>query len=230
MAEGDVYKLDLFQRYAGQRIMNSYHFARKTPGAPTQAECAALALAWKEHLRNHQAGGLTHESWTCQQVSGAGVTWSPVTCSRDGGLRFEGLHTGTLTGGNSGEAMPPQSALVVTLSSGMSGRSRRGRTYIGGFVEAFQNEGTVTPGIVTAQQTNWDTILAIYSGAGTSPLWYLGVFSVTIASGCKPAAAHPHALENLATPNPSGAFFPVIATKVRNIVYTQRRRTIGVGN
>jgi len=229
MAEGDVYKLDLFQTYAGQRIMNSYHLARKTAGDPTQAECAALAADWKLHLQNHQVNTLQHTAWSVSQVAGDPVVYSTTECKRDGGLRFEGLHVAPTAGGNSGEAMPPQSAIVVTLSTGFAGRSRRGRTYISGFVEAFQNEGQLTDAIVTAQQTNWDAQIAQYSAAGTDPLWYLVVFSTTIAFGCRPGAVHPHTPEHFATPNPLGASFPVISTKVRKIVYTQRRRTIGVG-
>jgi hypothetical protein len=225
-----VYKLDLFQSYAGQRLMNSLCFARKTEPAPTQAELAALALDWKNFMLNHQLAQLTHTGWVAQQLSGTDVSYTAVPCTRQGGLRFEGLHTGTVVGGNAGDGMPPQSAIVTTISTGISGRSRRGRFYLGGWGEGFQNNGTITAGIVTSQQTAWDAQLAKFSPTGTNATWYSVVWSHTIATGCKPAAVHPHAMTAVGSPSPGTASAPVVQFKVRDVVYTQRRRTIGVGS
>lgn len=229
MAVDDAYKLDLFQSFLGQRVMNSLAFSRKAETATTQAECAALALDWKNFLIQFQAASLTHVSWRMVQLSGAGVTYSAVDCTREGGEAFEGAYTGTLVGAMAGEALPPQCARVTTLMTGLVGRRRRGRFYQAGIIEGITQDGVFGSGEMATHQALWDAQLAQYSPGGTDPTWSVGVWSQRIATGCEPSGAHPHNMTNVSTPNPTDAFRPVSVFRCRNIVYTQRKRTIGVG-
>ena len=229
MAVGDVYQLTLLQLYAGQRIMNTLAFDRKTAGDPIQADCFDLATDWMNRLREHQMDTLVHTGWRVQQVRGAGVTYG-LDCTRDGGMLFEGPYAPPSNGTHTAvDGMPPQSAIVTTLRTGIAGRRRRGRFYLAGWSELQQNHGTVASLFVTELQTSWNAQLVQYGVAGTDPQWRLGVWSHRIASGCEPGAAHPHSPTNVDPPNPADAFRPVVDTTVRNIVYGQRKRTIGVG-
>jgi hypothetical protein len=229
MAVDDVYQLTLQQLYAGQKIQNSLHFARKSEDDPTQPDCLALAQDWVTALKAHQSPEVTHTGWRVQQVKGGTVSYG-VDCARDGGLVFEGVYaTAQLGLHSSANGMPPQCAIVTTLRTGFAGRRRRGRFYFSGWGEIQNEAGTVVPGFVTELQTMWNAQLAQYSGPGTDPQWSLGVWSQRIATGCEPAAAPPHALVNVDTPNPNDAFRAVTETIVRNIVYGQHKRTIGVG-
>lgn len=230
MSVGDAYRLELRQNYSSQNLMNTLAFDRKAESAPTQAECLALANSWATALKPHQMSGLTYTTWIVQQISGSGVTYGASTCRREGGLRFEGLFTAPSFGAQTGDGMPPQCAVVTTLGTGISGRRRRGRYYMAGFGENIQNGGTIAGTPVTDMQTSWTAQLAKYIGTGTDLVWRLGVWSQTTATGCKPGVNHPHTPTQVASPNPGDAFRPVSSVVVKNIVYTQRRRTIGVGS
>jgi hypothetical protein len=48
-----------------------------------------------------------------------------------------------------GDSLPPNVAACVTLTTGFTGRSARGRMYIGGLSEVQQDGGTLTAGVVT---------------------------------------------------------------------------------
>lgn len=229
MAVDDGYKLDLFQLYAGQRVMNSLAFGRKAETPPTQAECLALATDWANHLAPLQVAQLSHTGWRVSQLSGTGVTYPQGLCRRVGGLVFEGAYTGTIVGALAGDGLPPQSAAVITLKTALAGRSRRGRFYMCGIVEGITADGTFGSGLISQWQTAWNAQLAQYSGSGTDPTWYMAVWSQTIATGCRPAAQHPHAPAFSQAPSPGTALQAVTSLTPRAIVYTQRRRTIGVG-
>lgn len=229
MAVGDVYKLDLQHTYVGQKLMNSLAFTMKTAADPSPALCLALANDWKDFARNSQVPSLTYTTWGMQQLRGGTASWPMNLCRRDGGLRLEGAFTGTLTGSNAGDGMPPQAAIVTTLSTGFSGRRRRGRHYLGGFPETIQLEGTITPAVMTTYTTLWSGMLAEYGVGGTDPNFQLGVWSMREATGCEPSETPPFRLTMVEAPDPAAAFLPVTSVTPRNIVYSQRRRTIGVG-
>jgi hypothetical protein len=230
VAIDDVYSLTMLQTSAGQRTMNTLYFRMKAATDPTSATIAVLANSWKEMLRTHQHIGLSYTTWIMQQVRGGTVTYPVNQCKRTGGRRVEGPFTGSLAGDIALQDMlPPQSAVVTTLNTGISGRSRRGRLYMGGVPEYNQSNGTVNSAEVSALQTAWDTQLTQYGAGGTDPNFELGVFSMTIATGCKPAKNPPFSLEQVQNGDAAAAYLGVISATVRSIVYSQRKRTIGVG-
>jgi len=229
MAVGDVYQLTLQQLYAGQKIQNTVALARKTAPDPIQADCFDLATNWVDLIKTHQVDDLAHTGWRVQQVHGGTVSYG-TDCARDGGLIFEGGYTPPSVGTHAGaDGMPPQSAIVTTLRTGFAGRRRRGRFYLAGWSELQQAQGTVIPLFQSEVLTTWNALMAQFGPSGSDAQWQLGVWSMRIATGCEPAATHPHALVNVDVPNPADAFRPVTETIVRNIVYGQRRRTIGIG-
>lgn len=229
MAVDDVYQLTLRATYAGQTILNGLAFKVKTETDPTSVQALALANDWKDHLRPMQATILAYQSFVLQQVRGGSANYTSKVCQRSGGARFEGNLTGTLTGSKSGDALPPQSAVVTTLRTSESGRTRRGRSYMAGLSETDQAYGTITSGIVTVFQTAWNVQLGKFGPTGTDALWQIGIWSMRLATGCVPRKEPPYGLTPKDSTSPGTAFQPVIEFIVKPIVYNQRRRTIGVG-
>jgi hypothetical protein len=86
----------------------------------------------------------------------------------------------TSTGGSGGASIPPQLASVVSWRTATSGRSGRGRTYLGNLSNAAQSVGTVTPAFVIAVNTAAGTLItavAAITAAGSAAA--LGVWSPT---------------------------------------------------
>jgi hypothetical protein len=71
-----------------------------------------------------------------------------------------------------------QGANVVTIRSGFRGRSKRGRIYLPFVAEGAQDNGTLTPALVTQAQTAWGTFLTGMLAAG----WSLHVVSQKLGS------------------------------------------------
>lgn len=228
MAIDDVYALQLHYLYAGQQLMNTVHFRMKTAGDPDTTMFATLATDWKDTTATQQVAFVTYQRWIAQQVRGGTVSYTAKPCIRSGGRRLEGLFTGTLTGGATGEGLPPQSALVTTLYTGQSGRTRRGRFYLGGLAEDRQASGTYATGNLATYQTAWTAQVTQYGATGSDTNFELGVWSHTLASGCRPNPNPPYNM--IQGPRDEvGAFWAVNSAVCRGIVYNQRRRTIGVG-
>lgn len=81
-----------------------------------------------------------------------------------------------------GEKLPAYLSRVVSVRTALSGRSRRGRFYLGGMDEDEQNNGdlgSVAQGLV---QAYIDALMAQFGPSGASGLWRLVVHSPTLAA------------------------------------------------
>jgi hypothetical protein len=229
LAIDDVYLLQLHQLYAGQQCMNTLAFRTKTATDPTQAVLQALADDWMNTIKPRQVTSLTYDHWVAQQVRGGTVSYPTGLCKREGGRRLEAGFTAPNVGLEAGDGLPPQSAWVTTLVTPFAGRSKRGRHYMTGIPENVQAQGAIAPASVTAYQTIWTSLITEYGVGGTSPTWEVGVWSFTIASGCTAATAPPWGLVHTRSGDPVAAFTGLTSATVRNVVYSQRKRTIGRG-
>lgn len=235
LTAGDVYELAVRQSFGGSTLFNVLHFQLKGVPADPQASFQTLADDTKELLRVKQAAALTYVSWKATQVAGAGVTYNASNCRRSGGDFYEGNFTGTLTGGDaSGAPGPSYTAVVVSLKSGVSGRSKRGQFYIGG-IDANALDTTNRNLLGATYATAWTTALATYNGkykypSGTSVDFNWVIFSRFIASGCKyvvtsgrPVLTHVQAGDAVAS------VVNVTSATVRTALSPMNRRKIGVG-
>lgn len=229
MAIGDVYRLTLRSLFAGQQLQNTFHLQRKTAPDPTLAQAQSLADDWKDAIRQNQNAGVTYTTWELRQVRGLSVIYDTNLCERSGGILLDGSLTGTLTGTVAGDGLPPQAAIVATLLTGISGRRRRGRIYYGGISESDQNAGTVASGALSNIGSQLASQLVQYGVSGTDPDWQWVVWSDVTAFGCKVNPNPPPSRLRESVPNPGSASAPITQIKVRNVVYSQRRRTVGVG-
>jgi hypothetical protein len=229
VAIDDVYKVVTNAQQGTEQYMLSFNFRRKAEPDVTSALLLPVANAIKEIYRAQQVAFITWTTWEATQQWGPNMVIDNVKCLRREGLGFAGVFTAPVVGpGNIGETLPPQCAMVTTLQTGITGRRRRGRSYMFGLGETQQNEGFWASTYTTAIQTAWNTFLGLYGANGTSPEWELGIWSERIATGCvRNPVTGEH--EHPDPPQPELAFTPVVSALVRSTVFTQRRRTRGHG-
>lgn len=111
--------------------------------------------------------------------SGAGTAWlsnAGVGYTMDD-IRYTPLDGSTATtvishphsGAVGLDNLPANVALVITLRTGLRGRSHRGRVYQNGFTEgANQSIGTPLAAAVTGVLTQWQNLLTALAGTGVS--------------------------------------------------------------
>jgi hypothetical protein len=229
MAVDDVFRLTVFMTQLGSQYMNTYYFSIKKEPPVTLAEATALANDFKEAFRALQNSGLVYRSWRLGQVYGAGVTWPPTDCNPVGGTTLEAAYSGTVIGGNATSALPPQCAMVTTLYTDQIGRRKRGRNYLPGLHEGMQSDGSIDSSTMTTFATQWNTLQNKYFSAGTDPTFRMGVWSYRTASGCERQKTPPYDHVKVETGHPELAFTPITRYVNRSVIYSQRKRTIGVG-
>lgn len=121
----------------------------------------AVESAWQKPTFDANGNVLTKGKWTTEPVI-LGVT--PTTSA-----------TGT-----GGAQTPPQLASVISWRTAVSGRSGRGRTYLGNLGASAQNGAFVAGAAATAINTAAATLLTAIAGvAGAAGPYNLGVWSPT---------------------------------------------------
>jgi hypothetical protein len=229
VAINDVYRLTLKSITNANVYQNSLYFRMKTATNPSTVTALTLANDWKEALRPTQCNDVVYSQWELRQVGGVGVSYTTDPCNIVGGILLAGGFTGTLAGNDATDMLPPQCACVITLITGFAGRRRRGRFYYYGLSEQQQASGNWTGGLVAAVEAVFAGQVVQYGAAGTDADFEWNVWSSRTATGCAPNVNPPFQLTPVDTPNPGDAYRPVTTTVVRGTVFTQRRRTPGVG-
>lgn len=206
---GDL--VEVVHRYncAGQIVVNTYGFECLDATSSFAALAGDLATA---------ANGLTKVmSIMRTDITTLDITVRAVEPSTPAAYVYTTppLPAGAVTVGSAGDLLPPQAAWVVKWSTGLAGRSYRGRTYFSGLSEGLQASGVWTSANVTFMDTNLTAFLARYrKTAGVNGDWGLVVIS-RVNNG-------------VVRPTPIGT--EITGFTSRTIVYTQRRRTVGVGS
>jgi len=229
MATDDVYRWNGFATQSLNQYMADFAFQSRLPGDPTPADLQTLADDLMAVFRPGQVTAVDWKTWTFTQLWGSNMTIDAPRCRRLGGKAYAGAFTPPTTGTNNAtDALPPQCAMVTTLSTGFVGRRKRGRNYMFGTAEGDQIAGTYSTSVVSAAQARWNTLVTKYGLNAVTGSFRLGVWSERTASGCIPnetGGGH----TQIDTPHPELAFTAISSAQVRNTVFTQRRRTLGVG-
>jgi hypothetical protein len=229
MAVGDVFKLVVTMTQANSYMQNTYAFKVLQAGDVSVAQSILLANDFKEAFRPQQVSGVVYRSWKLYQVFGGGVDYTQTPCKREGGRVLEQAYGGTVAGGDASQALPPQCAWVITLYSDQIGRRHRGRIYVPGFSENKQSDGNWGAAELTTMNTALATLVNKYGPSGTATDFQWGIWSERTAFGCVTRDVPPYDHYQADTPAPQLAFTPLDRVLARGIVYTQRRRVIGVG-
>lgn len=229
MPQNDVFRLTINATANQSVLMETIAVRQKSTVDSTPAERQTLADDFKELFRGGQYQTTIYTTWALRQLWGAGMTIDQPRCVRIGGVQYGGALTGTLTGAVvSGDALPPQCAAVHTITTGFIGRRKRGRIYQHSLGENDQSSGLLSSSFLTNQGTRIGVFFGKYFAGGTSTVFEVGVWSERTASGCV-YRGDPPVHTNIDTPHPELAYTPSNGATLRSIVYTQRRRTLGVG-
>lgn len=229
MPSGDVYRVVITAVSGLHMYQNVLCVRQDTEPDLTNTEFAAFATDYITAIKATQTTGIVYLNWAATQLWGDGMSIVASQCRREGGRQYGDAITGQ-AGTTAGDLLPPQSAAVITLGTGQTGKRKRGRIYLFGQVETNQADGQWTTAYLTGLQTAWNTFMNLYKHpSGTNVNFTLGVWSERTASGCVPAPPPQKGHLNIETPRPELAFTPVTTHIIRPVVYTQRRRTRGVG-
>lgn len=167
--------------------------------AITQALTNTIGAAIKTAVTSSGIGGFIHTTVALANVGLRDVRTANTAEFIDTG--------GAVAGTSTGDILPPQIALCITLRTAQAGRSFRGRVYLPGFGEGANN----TAGVVSSTSSMVGFVTAVKAALVTSSL-DLGVLS-------RPAPT--------ATPPRSGFITVVTSIVARDAVWdTQRRRAV----
>ena len=229
MAAGDVFKVTISATGQGSIYQNTFHVQTLTATAPDASTFLSFVNDYIAMVRPHTSNTVTWTEWEAVQQWGAGMTVNAGACTRSGGVQFGNALTGSV-GAKTDDALPPQNSLVFTWLTGFSGRRKRGRTFMFGGVESNQLAGEWLTAYTAVLQTALTAFLNIYKvPGGTSPTLSMGIWSERTATGCVQATPPSHGHVQVDTPLPAQAYTAISSGLIRQTVYSQRRRTRGVG-
>lgn len=147
----------------GHQWANVMHF-RKSGILTFAAAIASLDPLLASHYSTNVASGNSWHQLATTTDKVTQIRYTPLD-----GTSATVVNTHAITGVNTGDPLPAEVALVVTLRTGRRGRSFRGRVYVGPINEAIN----VPPGVPNAANvadtaTQWNTFLTNLVGSGVS--------------------------------------------------------------
>lgn len=196
MASGDVFRLSVEGRGPqGQQLVNVHHYIEGAgvTGAPGPALVAAWQATAEDSFHNTFSNTCSINKYTVR-----GVT--------DPNYGYEVELVTPVSGEQTGDAVAPQDAAIITWRTGIIGRSFRGRTYMWPMHEGSVSGGAINSGYAAALNEFAEDAISIVS---TTPAgaFVKGIWSTVLQEAT-----------------------PVISWVVRPYLKTQRRRSPGVGN
>lgn len=160
----DIAQVTVFQRLDGQNVENVFHF-HSDSGPITAISIEDLATGVGDYwglnmLPQQTAQLLMHHVTALDLSSAAGVVGSS--------------RSGTGFGGQSNDFLPNNVAVCMSLRTGLSGRSFRGRSYFAGLTEQQVTGNDVEPDALAAIEAAYTGML----GSGTLATgWSLCILS-----------------------------------------------------
>lgn len=210
-----LYHLTLVGRLHGNQTQNGYYFipasAHTAPdyAAEANAICERFNAICMPYIKD-----FAHQQWAIIGLICATVIprYGPIV-----ERPFE------VAGGNqTGECLPSSNAGILSLRTGLGGRSNHGRTYYTGISSLDSEQSRLTASSLTRLQGIGDSLLTGFGSADADNEFHYGVYSHKLGDVDPP----PPAVGKLHT---LVGFNPVTATIARPIVGTQRHRLSGHG-
>lgn len=195
----DICRVEMFFSLFSQSIENVYHW-KYTPGSPSDTELGALASYhktwWTTNVGNHMSNQISLTKIKVRLLTTETSPWIEYVT----GLPSAGV------GAN--PAVPSNVAVPVKFTTGLTGRSYRGRTYVTGF-----DTGAISADTLSGAAITW--LLNAYNLFLTAPPadFVFGIFSQYNNDAWRT----------------SGVFTPVTTISTNGYVGSQRRRLLGRG-
>lgn len=200
IATANTLKCLLKYNWANQTVVQDLWF--KYNSAPGSTERAALATAMHTWWTNQI------KPYLCDNIGLFEV--DVIDMSTQNGPVYTLTLTSPEVGGDTGDSVPLNAALCVSLRTASRGRNFRGRNYIGGIpLSSVPTPGTFATGIVSNILTAFSWFLTpsnVAAGIWSVVSWYLN----------KSARS-------------SGLATPITAVTADTLIDSQRRRLIGRG-
>lgn len=211
MAQNHVYRLRTRGSLRGSKMEFGVHLQQRTAvGSPSE-----MAADWRDSiLPLVRAATSVEMNW--EQIV--------VTDTADvtvGDEMYELQIPQPADGSVAGDCLPGQNAVVVSLKTGSKGRRKRGRFFLPGISETGTANGRLTGAQLTAVTALGTAILDRYGPGGAQPNYGLVIYSPPTPP-FKPKAPPPIHTDTLIT--------PVRTVDTDEVIRTQRRRAIGVGD
>jgi len=185
----------------GQRIENVYHVDAGHPATASDlVDILDVFDDWDNTWHRTQRVSncaLTLQVATALDGSGAPFLERPLTPARAGAI-----------GG--GEAFPSQVTVAVKLSTGLAGRSFRGRSFFCGLARAATSGDALNPANITAIVNIYDALRTTLAAAG---------FPLVVASKYSGVDVNGRPI-----PRVVGIMTPIITVSCEGYIDTQRRR------
>lgn len=167
-AVGDIFQVTFQQLWRGQLCENVIHF-RARGVAPTDAELKADVQIWLNLFQTLQ----------CVEVSYPQVLIKRMTPLAFDEIRY--IPTGGAVGGaNSTVAGNTTLAIVFTKRTGTSGKTHRGRMYVGGYPASWGVDRITDSAGLTAMGTWAGNVLAAFGESGSTVTLCAGIYSRVI--------------------------------------------------
>lgn len=209
-----LYRCIIVGELHGQLTQTAFHFrgADSSPASTVQAEITNL---YNDFLANVVPAYklFCNQQWTAKSLFVVQLT------ARPGVIIDQPLSGG---GAQTGDSLPSYCAGVLSLRTGLTGRSRVGRLYIPGVSEELSSTSRLEASYLSLLQQLGAVLTNRYGASGTSTSGRFGVFSrklgVTRVGGLVPYLDYS-----------INGWTQVTSTIARNVVGTQRKRLLAKG-
>lgn len=206
VAAGDLWQMTLNMNLLGQLFQNVFMMRERGVVVHTDAEIKGAGQAFWHIYRDT----ISHQ-----------VSLQSIILKRMTPVAFDSLITGPASGEGAGtepdDPINPTCAMVVTLRTGVSGKTHRGRCYTPGIATGALLEygQALTTAAQTRYQGKWSDLMALFDDAtGTSLVFALGIYSRVLGG---------------TTPHTVAGWQAVTQPVVNFVLGNQRRRRLGVG-
>lgn len=206
VASGELWQVTLNMQLLGQLFQNVLMFRERGTTVHSNAEIIGACQAFWHIYRDTISHQVQLQSMVAKRMT-------PVA--------FDSIiappASGEVAGTEPDDPVNPTTAMVVTLRTGVSGKTHRGRVYTPGIATGALLEygQALTSAAQTRYQGKWSDIMALFDDAtGTSLVFALGIYSRVIGG---------------TTPHTVAGWQAVSQPVVNFILGNQRRRRLGVG-
>lgn len=207
VAINDVVRLTVRGTMHGSTVMFGHHFRAKT----STGTFAALAASYQSGIIPLVTAATSAEvTWLSISVAG-----TKVGADETLNAPLPAATIGALTG----DALPGQNSMLVSVHTGVKGRRYRGRFYVPGVTETSSTGGRIIGAQLTALNALAEGLQTQFTGSGNAN-WELAVYSPASPPYTPPPPPKLKA-DTITTPATD-----LIADSV---IVTQRRRRLGVG-
>jgi hypothetical protein len=168
MALNDLYKGVFSYSLGGVLMQNVLYFRNKSGSGGAEALTAAMAGDWPAYWQYVTSVEASMIGYYAQRVSSLiGDSFDrPVSVSTPGLIAFP--------------SAPRTSAVVISLRTGVYGRSKRGRLYHGAYPYVHLTLGVLTDAGKAIEEARWQTWHDKYKAGGSNADWEYGVYSKKI--------------------------------------------------